>query len=351
MRDAWNNLFVYDYTYGNSYCTVTSYGPNGVAGGGDDITMTVDATDIIREKIKNVQDELDIIKKALNDFIQATGNIPNSIADLFEWEVLNMHMDEDSWANAVPDEVKDSSGLGNHGTVYFWANTTDGLVGRAGDFRGIEERVIVQDAPSLDIRDQITIECWVNLNINHSSALNTMIRKNNAYALEWGDAGTNRPAFLLWWAGGGYTRLDGPAIPRDEWHYLVARYDGSQMQIYIDGELAASTSASGQIRQSTANLNIGAWILEWYNGLIDELRIYRFALSPEEIHRHYENPGYPRNYYDLHDYGLMYDEWESEYDLGFATVGGKPVCYFYSYGPDRENDNGLDDDILPRGIE
>ncbi|OQX82996.1 MAG: hypothetical protein B6D53_03380 [Candidatus Omnitrophica bacterium 4484_49] len=178
-----------------------------------------------------------------------------------------------------------------------------------------------------------------------------MIRKNNAYGLEWGDAGTNRPAFIIWKAGGGSVRLDGSAVSLNEWHYLAATYDGSEMRLYIDGNLDNTLSTSGQIATSSATLNLGAWVLEWYRGLIDELKIYRLALPEDEILRHYENPGYPRSYFDLHDYAYKYDEWETEYKFRTATVSGTTYRFFYSCGPDREDDSGKDDDILPRGLE
>ncbi|RKY35584.1 MAG: hypothetical protein DRP73_04560 [Candidatus Omnitrophota bacterium] len=349
-RDAWGNYYIYNYTYGNNYCTVTSYGPDGASGGGDDIVYTISAVEIDDEKEDNVQDELDVIQKAVTDYFQATGDNPSSIEDLFEWEVLNMHMDESSWSGGT-ESVIDSSGMGNNGTPYLGANTTSGLVGRAGSFLGIQDRVIIDDASSLDIQNELTIECWIQITVNHSNSWCTMIRKNNAYGLEWGDAGTNRPAFIIWKGGGGSVRLDGSAVSLNEWHYLAATYDGSEMRLYIDGNLDNTLSTSGQIATSSATLNLGAWVLEWYRGLIDELKIYRLALPEDEILRHYENPGYPRSYFDLHDYTYKYDEWETEYQFRTATVSGTTYRFFYSCGPDREDDSGKDDDILPRGLE
>ena len=235
-RDAWGNYYIYNYTYGNNYCTVTSYGPDGASGGGDDIVYTISAVEIDDEKEDNVQDELDVIQKAVTDYFQATGDNPSSIENLFEWEVLNMHMDESSWSGGT-ESVIDSSGMGNNGTPYLGANTTSGLVGRAGSFLGIQDRVIIDDASSLDIQNELTIECWIQITVNHPNSGCTMIRKNNAYGLEWGDAGTNRPAFIIWKAGGGSVRLDGSAVSLNEWHYLAATYDGSEMRLYIDGNL------------------------------------------------------------------------------------------------------------------
>src|SRR5207253_5485721 len=107
---------------------------------------------------------------------------------------------------------------GNHGTI---SGTTDvaGKVGRAREFDGIDDYIEVPDSSSLHVSTGIAIAAWVYLEANHTGEAPTMIRKQGSFLLELGDAGTNRPAFLLWWTDGTLTRLDGPSIPKFEWHH------------------------------------------------------------------------------------------------------------------------------------
>jgi len=72
------------------------------------------------------------------------------------------------------------------------------------------------------------------------------------------------------------------------WHHLAGTYDGSNLNLYIDGGSEATTPHVGSIDISTFNVNIGSdaaqtWM--WYNGLIDDVRIYNRALSQQEIHQ------------------------------------------------------------------
>ena len=110
-----------------------------------------------------------------------------------------------------------------------------------------------------------------------------MIRKQGSFLLELGDAGTNRPAFLLWWTDGTLTRLDGPPIPKFEWHHWAGTYDGTQMRLYIDGTMVNSLAISKTISTSSDPLRMGRWTTEWFQGILDEFRLYPRALTGAEI--------------------------------------------------------------------
>jgi hypothetical protein len=71
----------------------------------------------------------------------------------------------------------------------------------------------------------------------------------------------------------------------DSWTHLAMTYDGAAVRVFEDGNLIASRSVAGAVGTSSGALRIGGNILrgEFYRGLIDELRIYRRALSSSEI--------------------------------------------------------------------
>ncbi|MHC4175072.1 MAG: LamG-like jellyroll fold domain-containing protein, partial [Planctomycetota bacterium] len=76
------------------------------------------------------------------------------------------------------------------------------------------------------------------------------------------------------------------------WHHLVGTYDGSQSRLYVDGQLDGSVDASGSIESlgdtyfgcigALYKRNDGA-ARNFFNGLIDDVRIYDRALSAEEV--------------------------------------------------------------------
>ena len=207
--------------------------------------------------------------------------------------VGNWRFDEGSRYTAV-----DSSPYGNHGSIY-GATWTTGKGGDALSFDGVNDYVNVPDSASLDITQKITIEAWVNLQADHADPTATMIRKQGNFLLELGDAGNNRPSFNLWFTDGTEMRVDGPPIPKFEWHYWAATYDGYKMKLYIDGNLVASCDVSKSIATSAESLRIGRWTTEWFKGIIDEVRIYNRALSAEEIYqiaREVVNGGFETGY-------------------------------------------------------
>jgi hypothetical protein len=71
----------------------------------------------------------------------------------------------------------------------------------------------------------------------------------------------------------------------------VGVYDGTHLILYVDGEPDATAIATGRIRRNDWRVFIGEnseqTNREW-DGLIDDVRIYSYALSPEEVKMLYE---------------------------------------------------------------
>jgi hypothetical protein len=80
--------------------------------------------------------------------------------------------------------------------------------------------------------------------------------------------------------------------PDSQWHLLVATYDGSRHLLYVDGALGTSATASGTIRANSNELNIGRFgsFGGYFNGVIDEPRVYLRALSAAEVYDLYRDP-------------------------------------------------------------
>ncbi len=70
------------------------------------------------------------------------------------------------------------------------------------------------------------------------------------------------------------------------WHHVAGVYDKEKIYLYIDGSLDASAAAPGTIRVNEAPVYIGEnsqMPNRFWNGMIDDVRIYNYALSAEEI--------------------------------------------------------------------
>ena len=80
-----------------------------------------------------------------------------------------------------------------------------------------------------------------------------------------------------------------PQIGADAWHDLVARYDGQELVLFVDGVPMDRKPCTGRLRQNTTEpLTVGAGTHQGstdspFIGLIDHAAIWNRALSDEEI--------------------------------------------------------------------
>ena len=78
------------------------------------------------------------------------------------------------------------------------------------------------------------------------------------------------------------------AISKNLWHHIALSYQSSKVNIYIDGVLDKSTATVAVPGISSGNILMGEFNGgSWYNGLIDEVRIYGQALTLGQIQKHY----------------------------------------------------------------
>jgi glucose/arabinose dehydrogenase len=72
-----------------------------------------------------------------------------------------------------------------------------------------------------------------------------------------------------------------------QWHHVIATYDGTDMRLYLDGALVAGPIASGTLLPADSTLRIGNFGTRWFNGSIDEVAVYNYALAPTQVAAHY----------------------------------------------------------------
>jgi hypothetical protein len=82
------------------------------------------------------------------------------------------------------------------------------------------------------------------------------------------------------------------ANPIGAWSYVALTYDGSTMRLFVNGRQAASRSTTGTIETTKNPLWFGGNhpFGEFFDGLIDEARVYDRALTGVEIRADMEKP-------------------------------------------------------------
>jgi Concanavalin A-like lectin/glucanases superfamily len=93
--------------------------------------------------------------------------------------------------------------------------------------------------------------------------------------------------------GGGPEHADGRrADPANRWSHLAVTYDGATLQLYVNGTEVSSRAATGDILRTDDPLWIGGNhpYGEYFQGLIDEVRVYDRELTPTELRAEMSTP-------------------------------------------------------------
>jgi len=184
--------------------------------------------------------------------------------------------------------LHDSSEGGHDGAISGAAWSANGRYGGALDFDGQDDVVTVPDHDDLDLTDSFTIEAWVRPE-NLGTIIKPVLSKldpsasNVGYALRARHASS--PAGHVKDSEGALNVLGEEALPTEAWSHLAFTSDGEELRLYVDGELVRSNAAKLPA-VSTADLRIGGHGVGsslYFDGLIDEVRLYEEPLSETQI--------------------------------------------------------------------
>ncbi len=188
--------------------------------------------------------------------------------------------------DAAGTVVGDSSIYGSTGTIEGGATRAAGRFGSAVTFDGVNDRVRVGDAGSINLASGMTLEAWVNPSA--TNGWRTVLMKERVMDLSYGlyGSGEARPAIFTATDGETGSAKAVDALPLNTWTHLAATYDGTTLRMYVDGALIDATNlSSGPLIPGNGPLSIGGNTIygEWFKGLIDEVRVYDRALSASQI--------------------------------------------------------------------
>jgi hypothetical protein len=192
--------------------------------------------------------------------------------------------------------VADASGNGNGGQIGSATWTTAGKYGKALTFNGTNARVQVPDAPSLDLTSAATLEAWVFPAVAQSGWRAVIQKESDSYLLSASThVGDLRPGAAVTVGGSVPTIFAPSALPVGVWSHVAMTYDGTQLRMFVNGTQVSSAPLTGAISPTTSPLWIGgnSPYGEYFNGRIDEVRVYRSALTQAEIQTDMANPVMP----------------------------------------------------------
>ncbi len=273
---------------------------------------------VFKSDIKAIQEELNLY---LLTNIQSDGSYKLTTkediksADKFNTDVLNLvngkliyktsDINEKLWAESLGIIVDyteglvanykmngnalDSSGYNNNGIVNGPTLTNDrfGKVDSAYRFDGYDDYINCGTNPVIT-PNNITLSAWVKASSlpNWSGIISNMTAWGTGFSLQMGT--TQKIATMI--SGQYLTTTWNPVI--DVWYNIVATHDSisNENKLYVNGKLER-TSNGAVSYETNAKTYIGVFYTSpglFFNGIIDDVRIYNRVLPDSEVKSLYE---------------------------------------------------------------
>lgn len=195
-------------------------------------------------------------------------------------------------------DLTDASGNDNNGeSTYGKISYEDGIFGQSAVFNG-KSYIEIPDSDSLDL-EQFTISMWAYKAKNQKTDSWVPYLQKEHDDESWAspyqiyEIGDNQPLIYLHDTADG-TEMDqftayGSCIDVRKWFLLTATYNGSEVRLYENDTLMKKVSVTGAPAATVGNLYVGMMNGKFYfNGKMDDLRIYNKSLSAKEVAGLYE---------------------------------------------------------------
>jgi hypothetical protein len=197
------------------------------------------------------------------------------------WPVAAWHFD----VNCSGGTAFDSSGSDLHGARLGGTSCVAGAKGGKGLlFHGADGRVEIANNAALNFTTAMTVAACVR-----PQSLSSGYIVDKWYALDSYHLSLSSGNFIFSTAfpGGAWGITKDVLAPAaaNVWQHVAGVYTGSSIQLYVNGNLVASTPASGTLQQSARPVVIGghSGSSGGFNGVIDHVYLYGRALSSAEI--------------------------------------------------------------------
>ncbi|MDJ0518511.1 MAG: hemopexin repeat-containing protein [Trichodesmium sp. MO_231.B1] len=182
--------------------------------------------------------------------------------------------------------ANDESGNGHHGRMVGSTLTSDrfGNANSAYQFDGNNDYIELPTAPSLKLTNQsFTVSAWIFVNSFPSGSDLTILGANHRQT----NRGLhliirNKKPYMGFFQNDTWGQTE---IESGKWYCLTWRYDKDKKEqaLFINGDNDKSETGHDPF-EGPGKLNIGRWEdSNYFNGKIDEVRVYDRALSDDEI--------------------------------------------------------------------
>ncbi len=200
--------------------------------------------------------------------------------------------------------ANDESGNGNHGELRNDPTLVSDRFGNdnsAYDFDGVNDYIYVPHSESIDLDEKISISVWVVLEQINSYNMIISKRYGDTTQYQLGVRGAEGYGDLNF-----FTSVSKPgndhdisySFPTQQWVHMVVTADDvtDETKYYINGEYVGTNTSDVLLRSTKTELRIGenTWSNGYWEGTIDDIRIYNRVLNEFEINALYTQNGWSK---------------------------------------------------------
>lgn len=193
------------------------------------------------------------------------------------------------------NNVADTSGQGNTGVLVAAATSTQqvaGVLGQALKFNGTTQSVTVANNSALDT-NSLSISAWIKTsNTTSCLAVAGLDGGNLGMLLDVNTPGSSCTVIngdIAFWNGGGWVNaaLGSGKVGDSHWHLVTGVTNATTEQIYWDGVQKGTWVATAVAGTNPFHIGKETVHNNFFNGSIDDVRVYNRALSAAEVQQLY----------------------------------------------------------------
>jgi hypothetical protein len=181
----------------------------------------------------------------------------------------------------------DSSVYANHGTISGSYSWVAGYENSAVQF--VNGSVLVPDAPELKPHAEVSASAWVYYSGDPGNDGRVVAKGKGNFETYYLQMGAGNVIFFVGDVNGTkYAASSNKGIHGDEWIHLAGTYDGAIVKCYVNGQVMGTNNEANSISLSQDPEGLGIGNKPDANdrpfkGIIDEVRVYDYALSDAEV--------------------------------------------------------------------
>ena len=238
----------------------------------------------------------------VNDWVYLNTTITDysETYSFYDWDnsLLGYWSMDASSATGIYDNSSNSNFGSYVGTTLDEDDFITGKYGNALDFIGDTGHVAIDSDPFNEVYDEFSLSYWFKTPDSTTARWQTAVHRNDGTSVgssTWFggmETGSNQIVSTIG-AGSGAGHMAGTTgvvAVEDTWYYVVASWDGTNVRVYVDNVLK-KTYALASLTNKPATMRIGSsgavGAGYMFNGVVDEVKIFKRGLSVEEINASY----------------------------------------------------------------